>query len=210
MFGIVYLVNALAPEMSPDGSTYHLPLVARYLSAHAFEPITSNLYASLSQGIELLFLPAFSLGGPSATAMVHFLFLLDLTLMMICYGRRFGFPVPAAVAAFLVFASPIVGWDGTSAYNDVAAAAILFALFYLLQIWDQERTAPPSHSDRYPGRRFLRREIHRRHRPAVCARLCRMETLARPKTAGPAHPHRFRPGRALHPALDDQERSLRR
>lgn len=64
IFGSVYLVNALAPEMSPDGSAYHLPLVARYLSAHAFVPITSNLYASLSQGIELLFLPAFSLGGP--------------------------------------------------------------------------------------------------------------------------------------------------
>ena len=25
-FGIVYLVNALAPEMSPDGSAYHLPV----------------------------------------------------------------------------------------------------------------------------------------------------------------------------------------
>src|SRR5215471_12889980 len=25
LFGTVYLVNALAPEMSPDGSSYHLP-----------------------------------------------------------------------------------------------------------------------------------------------------------------------------------------
>jgi hypothetical protein len=140
LFGIVYLVNALAPEMSPDGSTYHLPLVACYLSAHGFKPITWNLYASLSQGIELLFLPAFSVGGPSAAAMVHFLFLIDLIVMMICYGRRFEFPVPATVAAFLVFASPIVGWDGTSAYNDVAVAAILFALFYFLQIWNQKKT----------------------------------------------------------------------
>jgi hypothetical protein len=139
MYGMVYLVNALAPEMSPDGAAYHLPLVARYLNAHAFQPITWNLYASLSQGIELLFLPAFSLGGPSAAAMVHFLFLLDLVLLMVCYGRRFGFPVPAALAAFLVFASPSIGWDGTSAYNDVASAAILFALFYLLQVWDRER-----------------------------------------------------------------------
>jgi hypothetical protein len=139
-FGIVYLVNALAPEMSPDGSAYHLPFVARYLRAHGFERISQNLYANLSQGIELLFLPAFSLGGPSAAAMVHFLFLLDLPLMMIVYGRRFGFPVPAAAAAFLVFASPALGWDGTSAYVDVAAAAILFALLYLLRIWDTERS----------------------------------------------------------------------
>jgi hypothetical protein len=139
LFGIVYLVNALAPEASPDGSAYHLPIVARYLNAHGFQPITWNLYASLSQGIELLFLPAYSIGGPSAAAMVHFLFLLDLTVLMICYGHRFGFPVPAAVAAFLVFASPVIGWDGTAAYVDIAAAAILFGLFYLLQVWDQTR-----------------------------------------------------------------------
>src|SRR4029077_1434168 len=77
-FGIVYLVNALAPEMSPDGSAYHLPFVARYLRAQGFERISQNLYGSLSQGIELLFLPAVSLGGISASAMVHLLFLFDL------------------------------------------------------------------------------------------------------------------------------------
>ena len=71
--------------------------------------------------------------------MVHSLFLLDLPLMMICYGRRFGFPIPALAAAFLVFASPVVGWDGASAYVDVAAAAVLFALFYLLSIWQAGR-----------------------------------------------------------------------
>jgi 4-amino-4-deoxy-L-arabinose transferase-like glycosyltransferase len=136
VFGIVYFVNALAPEMSPDGSAYHLPFVARYLRAHGFERISQNLYASLPQGIELLFLPAYSLGGHSAAAMVHFLFLLDLPLLMICYGRRFGFPTPALAAAFLVFASPVFGWDGTSAYVDVAAGTILFALFYVLRIWD--------------------------------------------------------------------------
>jgi hypothetical protein len=138
-FGVVYWVNAMAPEMSPDGAAYHLPFVARYLSAHGFERIPGNFYASFSQGIELLFLPAVSLGGPSSAALVHFLFLLDLPVLMICYGRRFGFPIPAMAAAFLVFASPLMGWDGTSAYVDVAAATVLFALFYLLQVWDPRR-----------------------------------------------------------------------
>ena len=135
-FAVVYLVNAMAPEMSPDGAAYHLPFVARYLRAHGFERITDNFYAGLSQGIELLFLPAVSVGGNSSAALLHFLFLLDLPLLMVCYGRRFGFPVPAIAAAFLVFASPVVGWDGTAAYIDVATAAVLFALFYVMQIWD--------------------------------------------------------------------------
>ena len=141
-FGVVYLVNAMAPEMSPDGAAYHLPFVDRYLHAHGFEKIEGDFYASLPQGIELLFLPAVALGGHSSAAMVHFLFLVDLPLMMVCYGRRFGFPIPAAAAAFLVFASPLMGWDGTSAYVDVAAATVLFALFYLLQVW--EVTTAPS------------------------------------------------------------------
>jgi putative Ca2+/H+ antiporter (TMEM165/GDT1 family) len=135
-FGIVYLVNALAPEMSPDGAAYHLPFVARYLQAHGFERITGDFYASLSQGIELLFLPAVSVGGHSSASLFHLLFLINLPILMICYGRRFGFPIPAAAAAFLVFASPLIGWDGTSAYVDVAAATVMFALFYLLEVWD--------------------------------------------------------------------------
>lgn len=143
-FSVVYLVNALAPEMSPDGAAYHLPNVARYLRAHGFERIAGNFYASLPQGIDLLFLPAVSVGGISSAALLHFLFLLDLPLLMVCYGRRFGFPIPAVAAAFLVFASPVIGWDGTSAYVDVATATILFALFYLTQLWDIMR-----------GRRYL-------------------------------------------------------
>src|SRR5215471_14614359 len=47
LFSLVYLVNALAPEMSPDGSAYHLPLISRYIKAHGFTPVTSNFYASL-------------------------------------------------------------------------------------------------------------------------------------------------------------------
>ena len=39
----------------------------------------------------------------------------------------------------LVFTSPVIGIDGTSAYNDVAVAAIAFTLFHLLQLWDEKR-----------------------------------------------------------------------
>ncbi len=63
-----------------------------------------------------------------------------LVWQVFSYGRRCGFPTAGAAAALLVFASPVVGIDGTSAYNDVAVAAIAFTLFYLLQIWDEERT----------------------------------------------------------------------
>ena len=61
VFALLYLIYALAPELSPDGSTYHLGLVARYVREHGFPAITNNMYASLSQGVEMLFLFAFAL-----------------------------------------------------------------------------------------------------------------------------------------------------
>ncbi|MEO7649795.1 MAG: hypothetical protein ABIZ80_04960 [Bryobacteraceae bacterium] len=140
-YGVYYLAHAMAPELSPDGTTYHLGLVARYLRAHGFDGNTTNMYANLSQGFEMLFLFAFAFGKHSAAAMVHFAFLIALPLAMVCYGRRMGFPVAGVCGALMFFLSPIVGLDGISAYNDVATACILFTLFYLLQIWAGCRAA---------------------------------------------------------------------
>lgn len=141
LFTFLYLVNAMAPEYSPDGSAYHLALVARYLRARGFEAIPTNIYANLSQGIEMLFLWAFAFGRHSAAAMVHMAFLFTLPLLLLSYSRRIGHPAAGAAAALFVYISPVVGIDGTVAYNDVAVAATVFALFYLLRIWDQQRNS---------------------------------------------------------------------
>ncbi len=141
LFAVIYFTNAMTPERSPDGSTYHLGLVARYYREHGFRRITTNMYADLSQGVEMLYLYAFAFGRHSAAALVHFSFLATLPLAMLCYARRFGFAAAGATGALLFFISPVVGMDGTTAYNDVAVAAIVFAVFYFLQIWDQERAS---------------------------------------------------------------------
>src|SRR5947207_14200589 len=93
------------------------------------------MYAALSQGIEMLFLFAFAFGRHSAAALTHFAFLVTLPLAMLSYARRFGFPVAGVCAALLVFVSPVVGMDGSVAYNDVATTCIVFTAFYLAQIW---------------------------------------------------------------------------
>jgi hypothetical protein len=140
-YGLLYFFNAMAPEASPDGAAYHLSFVARYLREHGFHPIIWNMYASLSEGAEMLFLFAFAFGKHSAAAMVHFAFLVALVWQMAQYARRAGFPTLGLCAALLVFAAPIVGKDATSAYNDTALAAAAFTLYILLQAWDEERAA---------------------------------------------------------------------
>jgi hypothetical protein len=142
VFGVYFLLyfsNAMAPEASPDGTSYHLALVGRYLREHGFSRITTSIYANLSQGAEMLFLFAFACGRHSAAALVHLAFLVVLPFEMLLYGRRFGFGPAGACGAALLFTTSVVGLDGTSAYNDVAVAAVLFRLFYLLEIWAVEQ-----------------------------------------------------------------------
>jgi Dolichyl-phosphate-mannose-protein mannosyltransferase len=138
-FTIYYLPNAWAPETSPDGAAYHLGLVARYLRAHGFERVTTDMYATLSQGVEVLYLAAFAFGKHSAAALLHLAFTIALALGMFAWGRRIGKPWVGAAGALLTYVSPVVGRDGTTAYIDVATAAITFAVFYWLEIWDEQR-----------------------------------------------------------------------
>lgn len=130
-FLVLYFFNSMAPEISYDGSRYHLALVGRYLRDHGFRYLDDTFYVALSQGVEMLFLFAYSFGKHSAAAMVHFTFLLALAWQVYRWNK---------VAGFLVFASPLVGVDGSSAYNDVALAAIAFTLFMVLDRWSESRS----------------------------------------------------------------------
>ena len=104
----IYFLRALAPEVSPDGATYHLGLTARYLREHGFHTITWNLYASLSQGMEMLFLFAFAFGRHSAAALVHLAFLVALVWQMGIWGVRHGMAWVGVCGAALVALSPMV------------------------------------------------------------------------------------------------------
>jgi 4-amino-4-deoxy-L-arabinose transferase-like glycosyltransferase len=139
LFALLYLSNSLAPEHSPDGQAYHLGNVYRFFRQHGFERITTNMYASLSQGMEMLYLFAFSLGRHAAAATFHCFFLFALPLLMFAYGRRSGKPSAGTCAGLFFFFSPLAGIDGVSAYNDIALAACGFAVFYLLEIWRETR-----------------------------------------------------------------------
>ena len=108
---------------------------------HGFDWDYPSMYSYLSQGTEMLFLVAFSFGRHSAAALVHFTWLCTLPLLMVCWGRRFGYPKAGMFAAILIFASPVIGKDGISAYNDLTVATLIYAVFYLLQVWDESQIA---------------------------------------------------------------------
>lgn len=135
----VYLANGMAPDYSPDGQTYHLGLVYRFFRDHGFRRITTSFYSNLPLGMEMLFLDAFSFGRQSAASTLHTCTLLALPFLMVGYARRIGHTAAGVGAALMVFFSPIAGWAGTSAYNDMALTTASFAAFYLVEIWREDR-----------------------------------------------------------------------
>lgn len=140
-YTVLYIVNAWVPDTSADGAGYHLANLAYYLRAHGFVRIPTNMYSDLGQGVEMVYAPAFAFGRHSGPALVHVAFLIALAMMMYAFGRRLGKPWVGAAAAAIVFVAPVLGRDATTAYIDVAGAAIVFAAFYWLQIWDEQRDA---------------------------------------------------------------------
>jgi hypothetical protein len=135
-YGALYLIHALAPEIQPDGVTYHLGQVAEYARLGRF-PDHVDFFEVLPQGMEMLFLFAFSIGKHSASKLVEFGFLLATVPLIIGLGRRMQLPDPISnAAAAFYFCAPAVGVTGTSTYND--AALVFFTLAALLALLIEE------------------------------------------------------------------------
>ena len=137
-FAFLYLKSALLPEVQPDAVAYHIAQPARYLREHGFPLQQHNMMANLTEGIEMLFTFGFAFGKHSAGAMVHLIFALVLPFGMLSWGRRVGRPEVGAAGGMLFFMSPMVGRLATTGYVDVAVATIVFAVFYLLDIWREK------------------------------------------------------------------------
>src|SRR5207302_7535668 len=91
VYGVLYLIHALAPEIQPDAITYHLGLVAEYGRLGRF-PDRVGFFEMLPQGTEMLFLFAFVIGKHSAAKLVHFGFLLATVPLFIELGRKLRLP----------------------------------------------------------------------------------------------------------------------
>ncbi|MGD0771874.1 MAG: hypothetical protein ABSC05_03540, partial [Candidatus Solibacter sp.] len=133
-YGVWYLVNALAPETTADGITYHLGLPNEYLRLGGF-PDHITFYDVVPQGMEMLYTVAFAFGRHAAAKLVEFAFFLGTLPLIFRVGRRLGATdLACLVAAVFYFCAPVAGITGSSSYNDAAGVFYLLAAFYLL-LW---------------------------------------------------------------------------
>jgi hypothetical protein len=138
-YAVLYLINALAPELEPDAIAYHLGLTAEYVRLGGF-PSRVGFYEMLPQGLEMLFVPAFMFGQHSAARLVHCAFLLASVPLILRIGRRLELPEGVTLAAaVLYFCAPMTGITGTSAYTDAGGVFFTLATFYSLLVWRDTR-----------------------------------------------------------------------
>ncbi len=138
-YGFLYLVHGAAPEIEADAVAYHLRMVSDYVRAHGFTG-KSAFFDVMPQPVEMLFVPAFTVGAHSAAKLVHLGLLVAATAIVREVALELGLSGTAAWgAAALFFVTPVCGLAGTSAYTDCGLAAFSFATFYLLLRWDRER-----------------------------------------------------------------------
>ena len=128
----VCLFRAISP-MIPDAITARLSLLDQ---AHGF--IREAGDAARAGGLELLFLFAFALGRQSAALLVGAALLLSLAGLVLVYDRRIGHPALGICSAVLICASVVAGQRDLQWFADAGIAAVLFALFYTLEIWEEQ------------------------------------------------------------------------
>ena len=132
-FLVWYLVHALAPEVRADPNIYHLQPALDALQHGGFTGAI-GFYNRLPQGVEMLFVPAWLVGGASAAKLVHFAFLLATLPLVAQLAELLGLSrAQGWFAAAIYFCTPIVGVAGTAAFNDAALvyfslAAVVFAV----------------------------------------------------------------------------------
>lgn len=131
MLGLA-LVGALAPAGGTDwdGLAYHLAVPRIYLQHHRILLLPWVSHSNFPFTMEMLYLLGLALRGQALAKLFHLGFGALIGLAVYCWGRG-SFGKGAGPLAAAIFASvPLVLWEATVAYNELA-----FALFCLLSIW---------------------------------------------------------------------------
>ncbi len=82
--------------------------------------------------VEMLYTPALSWTDPAGAKMVHYLYGVLLVLAVVMLVRKHFMPKAAPLAALALVGMPIVLWEATTAYIDLATALYTVVAVYLL------------------------------------------------------------------------------
>jgi hypothetical protein len=119
-------VHALGPSLSWDAMTYHLTLPKIYLENRGFVDLPFNVYANWPSNVQLLYGFALAVQDYVLAKLVHWAFLVLLTVAVYRFAARAGAAWAGVVAASLLLANDIVLVEAPIADIDIAVAFFFF------------------------------------------------------------------------------------
>lgn len=119
------LIGALAPEIEYDALWYHLWLPQQWLEQGAPVDIVHEYISLYPLSWDLLYGMAMTVGGVGAAKLLHFACLPLLAGATWLLARSLFPHANATIAAALAVVSPIIIWQATTAYVDLALALFL-------------------------------------------------------------------------------------
>jgi Dolichyl-phosphate-mannose-protein mannosyltransferase len=130
--GLITLAGALNPPglLEWDSLSYHLAAPKRFLQEGRIYYIPDDHHSNFPFTLQMLYLWMLSLGSVSGAKLCHWLCGALLTVSVYTCGvRHFRKPV-GQVAALIVGTTPMLLWESTTAYIDLALALFSFLSFY--------------------------------------------------------------------------------
>jgi len=113
-----------------------------YLAQHSISFFPGDLfyYSAMPQLIEMLYVPAMFFGNEIMAKLVHYIFAVLITLVIIRIGSRF-FSRKIGLLAALIFISDLsVAWLSSTAYIDLGRTFFeTVSLYYLISWWQDKR-----------------------------------------------------------------------
>lgn len=143
----VLLLETLHPGISWDASAYHLTLPKLYLEHGGFFRVPFNVYSNWPLGVELLFALAMVVGDYVVAKTVHFGFALATLAVVYRLAARRTAPWVGLLAGALVLFNPVVLFEASIAYVDLALAFFAVAALLFLDAFldDEEASVRRTH-----------------------------------------------------------------
>jgi hypothetical protein len=139
--GVVSVLGALAPvtDNDYDALVYHLTIPRLYLRQGGIHFLPWLTHSNFPFGMEMLYLLGLLLRDETLAKLFHLGFGWLTALAVYASGRRWWSGRAGALGAAAFAAVPLVGWEMTVAYNELAFALYAFLTVCALARWYEQR-----------------------------------------------------------------------
>ncbi len=139
---IINLIGALGPELAFDALWYHLAIPKIWLDSERIFYIPGGLlyYSSMPKLAEMIYIAGLAIGLETAVKIIHFVFgILTVSVIYILTKRIFN-KITAIAAAAIFYANPVIAWESTTAYVDLARAFYEGLAFWAFILWSEKHS----------------------------------------------------------------------